>query len=355
MSEPRPASRLLLVVAAVLVALTVWALLAGTSVVDVPRASEDDSDLALYEQIADRVRAGEGYYAAAVAEQASNDYPTSPPPTIRLPTVTFLAVVLGDGTVWVLRALLALFALGVMLRLERIAPTRLEWILATLLGAVGLGMFAATDATYFSEAWALALMGLSLVVHRRGRWLPAVALGVAAVLFRELAAPYLVVMGLVAWRRHRREALTWWAGAVAFLPVYAVHWAAASRAAEANRVVGSDGWLAFGGWPYVVDTFRACSILTVAPYAVAALALAGALAGWWAVRGDYRTHVLATSIGFAALFLVAGRPDTVYWGCLYAPLLVPGLVFLPRFVAQTFGVIVRERRGGAAAHRPTLG
>lgn len=317
-----------------LTVLTLWALAVGTSVTDAttPAPQDGQGDLALYERIADRVVGGDSYYAAAVEEQAADDYPTSPPPAIRLPTTTFVSVVLGGSAVWVFRALLVGVALAALFKLENVARTRFEWIGSALLAAVGLTLFADPRAVLFADAWAVCLVALSLAVHRADRWWPSVLLGVAAVSFRELAGPYLVLMGLLAWRRRRSEALCWWLGAALFLMAYSAHWTLARDAAAQIARVDSDGWWGWGGWPYVVDTFRSSSVFSVAPYWLAALGLAGAIAGWFAAQGDYRLRVLVTSLGFMALFTVAGRPNTAYWGLLYAPVLVPGLAFLPRFV-----------------------
>lgn len=322
------------VLAAVLSCLSAWALLAGSGIdeVSAPRAEDGQGDLALYARIAERVASDEPYYDAAVAEQYAHGYPTSPAPAIRLPTVTYLAATLGDGALWGFRALLVAVAVSALLRFERLAPTRLEWFGAAAVAAVSLGMFADPQAFLFADAWAGSLIALSLYVYRRDRWWWSLGVGLAAVLVRELAVPYLGVMGVLAWRRNRVEALSWWTAGIAFVPIYALHWWAAIRAARTGGIAASDGWLSFGGWPHVVDTFRDSSILIAAPYTAAVLAVAAAVAGWSVVDRRWSVPVLATACTFMALFMMAGRPDTAYWGLLYAPVFAPGAVFFPRFL-----------------------
>ncbi|MBC9226351.1 hypothetical protein GL325_08465 [Aeromicrobium sp. 636] len=325
--------------------LSVWALAVGSSIPEVPAGSgthEGQGDLALYERIETRVADGESYYRAAVDEQAADGYPTSPPPTVRLPTVTIVWLVAGEWTPWLLRLLVALSVVAVMLRFERIAPAKPEWIASTLLFVATTGLFLHPSAGYFAEAWAVCLIVLSLAVHRAGRWRLSMILGLTAVLFRELAGPYLVVMGVMAWRRNRREAYGWFAGAAAFCALYGVHWQLADRAAAMVGKVSSDPWVTFGGWPYVVDTVRFSSVLRAFPYWVSVIVVAAAVVGWVAARGPFRDRVLAISFTFIAIFMIAGRPNTAYWGTLYVPLLVPALIFVPRAACRAVAAAWRR-------------
>ncbi len=335
--------RFVALVTVALVVLSAWAIVAGSGI---PRVIVDldagaaRSDESLYERTAERVAEGEYYYAVAVDEQAAAHYPTSPPPAIRLPTTTVTVAALGDAAPWALRGLLVLTAIVAMLRFERIAPTRIEWLLSTLLLAGSIGMLAHPRAALLAEAWAIALILLSLLLHRPGRYVPSVLLGLMALCFRELAVPFLLVMAACAWRRDRKESFAWLSAVATFAVLYAAHWAAAARAARDIASVESPGWLWFGGWPHVVDTFSFSSLLRTLPYEVSVVVLPLSILGWLVVRGDYRNHVLALSAVFMAIFLFAGRPDTAYWGRLYVPLLFPGLAFAPRAIA----ILVRGER-----------
>lgn len=332
-----PPRRVLALAALLLVVLSAWALAAGSSIpeaiVDLD-AGASQSDESLYDVIAERVRGGEGYYEAAVGAQSDAGYPTSPAPTIRLPTTTWVVALLGGLAPWALRILIVVTALVAMVRFERLAHTRGEWLASTLLLTAGIGVFAHPRAAVVSEAWVSCLLVLSVLVHRPGRFRLSVVLGFVAVCFRELAFPYLVVMALLAWRRDRKETRAWLAATVVFGALYAVHAVLASREADGITSVQSPSWLAFGGWPYVVDTFGFSSILRPLPYEVWVVLLALAVLGWVQVSGTYRNHVLAAGIVFMAIFLVAGRPDTAYWGRLYFAWIIPGLAFAPRAVAN---------------------
>ena len=56
-----------------------------------------DTDLLLYDRIAERVAAGDSYYRAAVEEQRAGNFPVSPASTVRLPTLALLNAWLGHG------------------------------------------------------------------------------------------------------------------------------------------------------------------------------------------------------------------------------------------------------------------
>lgn len=326
--------RILTLAAAALLALSIWAFISGS---DIPReivnleAGAERSDESLYELIAHRVERGEGYYSAAAEQQDAVGYPTSPP-TIRLPSTTWIYVIFGQMTPWVLRGLLTVVCVVGMLRFEKLSPTRAEWLASTLLLAGSIGIFAHPRAVLVSEAWAVCLILLSLLLHRPTRYGPSVALGLLAACFRELALPYLFVMGLCAWRRNRKESTAWFASAVAFGGIYATHWSAALEAAQGLDSATSPGWLWFGGWPHVVDTFGFSSFLRQFPYEASVIVLPLTVLGWVVVSGGLRNHVLAVSGAFMLIFLFAGRPDTAYWGRLYVPLLMPGLAFAPRAI-----------------------
>lgn len=326
--------------AAVLLALTMWALVSGSSIPDELihfKGDDTTGDLALYERIIERVEDGEGYYLAAVDEQFGRNYPTSPPTAIRLPTMSYLNIFLGSLAPFLLPMLVLLAVVMTMIRLEKFAPSRVEWYFSILLAAAFLGIYAHGSALFLQEAWAMIFMALAILWHRPGRYRTAVVLGFLAACFRELSGPFLVIMGLLAWRRDRRESLTWFAAAAVYLALYSIHWLLASQAAAGTSHRASPGWVTFGGWPYVVDTARFSSAARTLPFWISAVLVALALLGWILIRTEYGTKVLAVTLGFMAVFMIAGRPNTAYWGHLYVALLLPGLAFAPRAVALSLG------------------
>ncbi len=301
-----------------------------------PGAGYADADL--YRDIAARVAAGGDYYATAVALQSAHGYPTSPVMVVRLPTLTLLQVALGETGCTALLVVLGLTGLAALaVRLDREGFPRAEWFAAVLLLALNLSVLAVPRMSFFAEAWAGALIVLAICLHRERRWWPAVLIGFAAVCFRELAVPFLLVMAVLAWRRRRRETLAWLGALAAFAVLYAVH-ALAVRAAQPAAPLTSAGWLQFGGWPFVLTCLASSSVLWTLPAAVVALVTPFALLGWL-FAGRLGVTVAAVSGLFAAALTLVGRPDNNYWGLLFAALLLTGLAFAPRGVVQLVGAL----------------
>ncbi|MBA4161004.1 MAG: hypothetical protein C0515_02725, partial [Novosphingobium sp.] len=55
-----------------------------------------DDDLALYDRVIQRIGKGEDYYAVAAEEHRKANYPLRPGVAVRLPTLAYLSVWLGD-------------------------------------------------------------------------------------------------------------------------------------------------------------------------------------------------------------------------------------------------------------------
>ena len=160
-----------------------------------------DTDLALYQAIAARVGAGEGYYAAAVAEQRARDYPLRPIVTVRLPTLAWTIGTLGPENAAVLLRLLMIAAIAALtLRLRSLAGSRAAWGAAAFLAAGSTALLTVPAMTFWHESWAALLIVLSITLRSPGRWVAALLFGLIAVLLRELALPYLCVMATLAWR-----------------------------------------------------------------------------------------------------------------------------------------------------------
>jgi hypothetical protein len=326
-----------------LAALLGWGLaVAGGGTPAVPQSS-GPGDVELYQRVAARVASGEGYYPAAVAEQFAGGYPTTPAVVVRLPTLTWIHVVLGATGASVALVGLGVAALAAMaVRLDRDGARRAEWAGALLLIGANIAVLATGPVSWFSEAWAGVLLLLALAVHGERRWWPSVALGLAAACLRELALPFLLVMAVLAWPRRRREAMAWLGAIGAFLVIYLLH-ALAVQAAQPPAPVASNGWLAAGGWPFVLASVSTGSVLATAPLWVAACLVPFALLGWL-FAGALSRPALATCLLFMVAFLVVGRPDNAYWGLLYAPVLLVGLAFSPRALATSLSVA-----GGASS------
>jgi hypothetical protein len=297
-----------------------------------------DTDIALYKAIAARVGAGESYYRSAAAEQRARGYPLKPDLTVRLPTLAWIVGLLGEaGATLVLKLLMisALLAFGV--RLKAIAGSRRAWIGASVLAACGMVLLTVPAMTYWHESWAILLIALSLTLRTNRNWLPSVVLGLAAVLVRELALPYLALMAFFAWREGNRVEAAAWAASI--LIFFAAMWS--HSAALAPYVTAADpssqGWSGAGGWPFVLGMMERCSLFLFLSLPAIALLVPLALFGWASVRHPLAERVALLLFGYVGVFTILGRPDNFYWGILIAPLLPVGLAFAPRALRDLGG------------------
>jgi hypothetical protein len=296
-----------------------------------------DSDLALYKAVAGRVAEGQGYYPAVVAEQRIRDYPLKPIVTVRLPTLATLIGAIGPDAASVLLHLLALAAAAALaLRLESIAGSRLRWAVATTLGAAAIALLTVPTLTFWHEAWAGLLITLSLACRTPKRWLASVALGLCAVMIRELALPYLFVMAVMAWRDgSRSEALAWMAAIVLSGAALAGHALALSQFVVASDAA-SPGWSSAGGWPFILQMMQRCTLFAFVPPPILAFLLPLSLLGWTALRSPLFERGALILLGYIVAFMLIGRPDNFYWAILLAPLLPIGLAFAPAALKDLF-------------------
>jgi hypothetical protein len=162
-------------------------------------------------------------------------------------------------------------------------------------------------------------------VRGLGRTRTSVLLLVMACLVRELAAPVLGLMLVMAWRQGRRDEARWWAaGCVAFTVLFGAHAVAVHELVE-TAGPASSSWLALGGWPFVVDTLREPSLLSVLPYPVVAALVPFGVLGWAMRRGPFFDRVTVVLTSYLVLFCFVGRPDNAYWGAFLAVFVVIGL------------------------------
>jgi hypothetical protein len=289
-----------------------------------PLPSNEIGDVALYERIVSHIRDGGSYYPAAVGELRDHGYPLRPFVTVRLPTLAWLLALLPNDPMR--RASLALLALTVAAawawRLGRAGFPAIQYAVALLGLTVGMAAAFVPGAPSLHEVWAGLLIALSMALRRPDGWLTAVLIGTVAALLRELAAPYLLVMALMALSERRyREAGAWCAGLAVFVVALAAH------AHCVNELVSptdrsSPSWLALGGWRFVLQTaYWGLSMLNVGGLVAVLLPLA--LLGLTARPIDER--LLLTVVGYTVGFLLVGRSDTSYWGLIVAPLWPLGL------------------------------
>lgn len=284
-------------------------------------AREDDR--VLYENIVERVEAGEGYYDAAADELRKGGYPLKPTPAFRPPT---LAVALGllPGTLprLGLLILLCLAAVFAWMRTLKDAPAWERIATITLL-MCGLANVGAPNSLYLHEAWAICFIALSLAFYRN----LALCLGFAliAVTIRETAILFPIAMGIIALVERDWKRAAW----LVVLGLFsAALWFAHGLAASAVLLPNdppSPGWLAMGGAPMVLAASKwniLTSQLEGVWLALAFLLFAASLAT--VRRIELRIGAVYVAL-FSIALLVFGRADNDYWGIMFAPFLAVGL------------------------------
>ncbi|TIX51052.1 hypothetical protein [Alteraurantiacibacter aquimixticola] len=301
--------------------------------VDAELGDDDDrdTDLALYDRIAERVAAGEDYYAAAVAEQRAGDFPVRPGTTVRLPTLAYLNAWIGQGGLAVLAVLVGLATLIAWWRRLDDEPGGEEHRnIAMLLLVIGAGIGLKAEYLVLHEVWAGVLLALSFGVHRPGKWGLAWLAAAAALAIREHALPFVLLMGAFAlFRRDWRE-LAAWTGLVL---VFAVVWAA--HLAQVDALISeadprSPAWLVLrglGGWTLNITE---SSVLHLVPGWLAAPLVLLPLLGWAGWKSDAGLFGFLLFLGYGVFFMLAGRDNNFYWALVVTPCWFMGYAFVPR-------------------------
>ena len=278
------------------------------------------SDLQLFMRTVDVLRDGKPYYEATGQELRASGYPTRSVFNWRQPAVYLLL-----SRVPMLFAQLCLVALVAKLLwdLDKILPREIYAMAPMVNTAIGLLV---PVAVYFTEAWAGACIGLSLLAYARNRERSGAVWGVLALFVRELAAPYCLLAGCLAlWGRRWSEVRVWAIGAACYAVYYGAHLLQVLHHIRPDDGAHLTSWIAFGGLPFMVETLKTNGLLLFAPpfvVAVLAVALVGA---WWNAR--LPIHARATLVMYGGLFLVVGLPFNGYWGFLIAPAVSVWLAF----------------------------
>jgi hypothetical protein len=290
-------------------------------------------DLRCYHSIVERVHAGEGYYEAAREELSSRGYATGSVFNWRLPLLAWLLGHLpGTGTGQALAATLALLTLAAWIGVFGKGPHSFGQLAIGSLAVLAPVIYSLLPGLFLAhEFWAGTLISLSLAFYGRGWRAPSVASGLTALFLRELALPFVLVMLVLSYvERHRREAMTWAIGVAAFGAVLLFHWSIVrGLSAGTGPLAQQRGWMALGGWAFVLSTARMHPYLFLAPPWVTAmvvpLVLLG-LAGW---PGPLGSRVAATVFVYVSVFLFVGLPYNQYWGLMYTGIMLLGLLYLP--------------------------
>lgn len=280
-------------------------------------------DNELYWAIANRVAAGEEFYQASAQELSARNYPMASVFNWRMPLP--IALVGWVHYPWIARLILGAIGLGalvlgveMLVRERRHSP---EAALGALLLTGPLGLCVLDDLFVMPVLWAGAWIALSVCAYGLEWRRLAIAAGLVAPFFRELALPYCLLCAALAWRDRRPREVAIWAGGLAMWAVYfGYHCVEVLRLIPANAPAHPGSWIQFGGLPFAIATTQMNPYLLVVPQWVTGLYFASglfALAGWNTPAGR---RIGATVCLFVILFAVVGRPFNYYWGLLTAPL-----------------------------------
>jgi hypothetical protein len=340
---PRWASvaTLVALIGAILLSLT-----AGTKSIQTgpPPSGPQMSDPELYQHMIDSVGAGESYYQAIGHWHREGGFPLKPFVTVRMPTLAYLSAAIGlTGRMMLIGLLAVTVIFAWRRRLNGAGFHRLQALAATGFIAVSSATFIMPVMTLFHEGWAALLIALSLALRTSNRFAASVALGLTAVLVRELALGYLILMlCIAAYERRGREALAW-LGAIAIfgvaLALHAYHVSLIVREGD----LASSGWNALGGWPLYISVTATATPLIHLPEWVARIVIPLCFFGWWSVRSEITLRVLGLIAGYCVMIMVFARPNTFYWGIIITPLLLGGLAFVPNGLSKlTKQAVVRD-------------
>lgn len=333
-----------IVLGGLVAASTAMALLSGRHRVEAAPLDGRVSDLALYQAIAHAIRGGGTYYVEAAEALRAGGYPLRPFLAFRLPTLATLQGWLPEWSVSALAALLVIaVALGWGWRLRGAVDRPIPLAIALILLAGGMVTALQAGLLYFHEIWAGLLIALSLALRTPGRWLDSVALGLAAMLMRETAAAYALLMLVMAWREGaRREAAAWLTALALFAAVLGVHaWAVSGVTGPLDA--RSPGWLGLNGPAFASGALANATALVMLPPWLSAIVLTLALFGWSVWRHPSAARAGLMLLGYGVMLAVFARGDTFYWALIAAPLALMGLVFVPDGIATLIAAALDRR------------
>lgn len=329
---PRPLARALLVMLALLIAVSFTAVDAPQTPV-APVATDGGpamADVLLYQRIVEGVRAGGDYYTVAADAQRAGGYPLRPFMTMRLPTLAVVQALLPElATTGLLYLLAAVMAAAWWQRLGSLVGSLAARVLALALLGCGTMVSLRYDLQAFHEIWAGLLVALSLALWQPGRWVAPAAIALCAMTIRETAALYaLVMLAAALLGGRRRESLGWAAAIGLFGALIALHIHAWSEVTLPDDPTGP-GWGAMLGAGFFARTIATETALAALPLLIAAPLVALALAGWTALDDGFAVRVGGTLLAYALLIALFCRADTPYWGLMITPISLVGLAFVP--------------------------
>jgi hypothetical protein len=285
----------------------------------------DKGDKALYQRTIARIHAGEDYYSALGGVLRADGRPTTSVLNWRTP-LHLTAMAFLPNLVWAQVILGGLAAFALILAFNIMAEGKYAALAAlqTLL-MLGTLLVCFTDVgLFFPEIWAGVLIAVSLGAYATRLRPLAIGMALLALFVRELALPYVLVCGLLAYRAKRRtETLVFTIGLVAYIAYFAAHVAKVNSAILVGDVANPAGWVQFGGVGFLLRATCVGWLMILPPWITAVylpISVLG-LAGW---NHAVAQRALLTVIAYLAAFSIVGHSVNLYWGALYTPILTFG-------------------------------
>jgi hypothetical protein len=293
-------------------------------------------DVDLYQAVVERVGAGEGYYGVLGDELRGRGYPTASVFNWRTPLPLWVIGKLPHPMFG--KVLLCALALAVLLGAFELVGREGGTPRAMICGLALVGALMPvllTNLYVMPSLWAGVLIALSLVSYGLGRRRTAIALGMAAWLVRDLAGLYCVAsLAIAVWKKQWKEALAWTACVAAYAAFFAVHAVQVAAMSQPGDVAHAEGWLQFGGLPFVIATTQMNAFLLVLPQWTAAIYLPICLVGFAGWNTPAGRRVALVVVAYLGAFACVGQMFNQYWGCLFAPAMCLGFAFAPAAIHE---------------------
>jgi hypothetical protein len=334
----RPATAFLVIIG-LIVAIGLGFIFPPPLIIPTDKAGED---LRCYQSILERIHMGEGYYKAAATELRSRGYPTRSVFNWRPPLLAWLMGHLPSLLASRLVAIiLSLITIGIWFSLLRNLSFTQVFFGGILL--TGFTFYAIVSPVFLMhEFWAGTLITLSLLFYARGWRFLALGSGLFALFLRELSLPFVCVMALISYiEGHRRESFFWILGIIGFTAHLGVHSVIVNNLITEGDLAQKEGWIVFGGWPFILSTVQVHPFLLIAPYWVTViifpLSVLGVI-GWFGPLG-FRLFSIIGIYVLALLFV--GKEFNRLWGLMYVNIVPLGLLYVPYSFHDLWGSIRR--------------
>jgi hypothetical protein len=293
-------------------------------------------DVQLYRAEVGRIHGGQSYYDVAAAELRQRGYPTRSIFNWRTPLPVWLIGVLPEFSL--ANAMLGAFAFALLCFSFHLLADEAglkQAMLAVLLLSGALMPCVLGELVVMSELWSGVLIALSAACFGVRRPALGVLAGVAALFFRELAAPYcLVCVVLAVSGRNYRELAQWSLGLAAYGIFFALHVLQVLPRITPDDIAHANGWICLGGAGFLISTVQMNAYLLLLPQWVTAIYLGCALLGCatWNTPAGRRIGLAIAAYSIA--FSLVGHDFNQYWGSLTAPLLCLAASRFPSTIRQ---------------------